>query len=69
MVDFDYVASTGAAGRVLASRLCEDPGNQVLLLDPVIQRRQVVRQPLDDFPPSRSGALVSSLTSAAPRGR
>ncbi len=34
MVDFDYViVGAGAVGCVLANRLSEDPGNQVLLLE------------------------------------
>jgi len=34
MVDFDYViAGAGAVGCALASRLSEDPDNQVLLLE------------------------------------
>lgn len=34
MVDFDYViVDAGTAGCVMASRLSEDPGNRVLMMD------------------------------------
>jgi choline dehydrogenase-like flavoprotein len=34
MVDFDYViVGAGTAGFVLASRLSEDPGNRVLMME------------------------------------